>query len=470
MDGSIHRLTENSVIQEFVALEKFHFPHISSLAAGLCALAVLLTGCEFTPTDITSLMQPPKLTGSQQAIESALAANVPGKTYTLKYPLTGKYRTPFILHDIDGDGVKEAFVLYTPESDNAGTRIMVFKLIKGKWAKQCEISGGGNEVSSIDFGDYDGSGRQYLTVGWTLFNSTDFGLTVYGISQGSAQKLFTDTYTAMDVLDINGDKKEDLLLFNLETGSSKSQAHLIAYSAADHKLEQVATAPLDSTVSSYAGLYESKLLNGTNGVFIDGYKGAHSMVTELVYWKSGRLVAPFYNKSTGTASSTLRDVPIGCDDIDSDSYIEIPLTVELPGYENAEYQNKIYLVRWNSFTAQGTLSPKLSCIMNLDMGYYVQIPNFWENTVTVQSRDNSRTWVFRQYGGKDSPFSGNILFEITVYTQDQWNSLKSKTGLYKVQEDSNRVYVIKMGTQTSADASLWLTEPQLASHVKLYNQ
>lgn len=444
-------------------MKRFRLFHITAV---LGLTLALLPGCALAPTDITDLMRPPKLTGSQQAIENALEANF-GNKYLLKYPLTGKYRTPFILHDIDGDGSNEAFVLYTPESDNAGTHIMVLKNSSGKWQKECDISGDGNEVSRIEFGDYDGSGRQYLTVGWTFFNSTDLGLTIYGISKGASKKLYTDTYTDMDVLDMNGDKKDDLLLLNLDTGSKTSQARMISYSSADGKLRQVAQAPLDSTVNSYAGLSESRLLNGSSGVYIDGYKGAHSMVTELVYWKDGGLVTPFYNKMTGTASSTLRDVPITCDDIDGDNYIEIPMLVELPGYEDKDYKDKIYLVRWNSFTADGTLKPKLSCIMNFSQGYFLEIPKAWEKTVTVQSTAGGKIWDFREYV-KGSPFSGRLLFELATYSQSEWSSRENKNGFTKVLEDSNSVYAVRLGNKAGASDALYMSQADIAARLKLY--
>ncbi|MDR3552036.1 MAG: hypothetical protein P4L75_02825, partial [Clostridia bacterium] len=335
-------------------------------------LMITLSGCETAPTDITDLLLPPKLTGDQLAIEKALEANI-GTKYLLKYPLTGKYRTAFILHDIDGDGVDEALALYSLDNETAGTHIMVLKEVSGKWQKQCDISGDGNEVNRIEFGDYDGSGRQYLTVGWTLFNSTDLGLSVYSIQNKTLKNLYKDSFTDMAVLDMDGNGTDDILLLKLDTGSKPSlaQARLISYD--EGRLKQISSAPLDSTVSSYAGVYTTKLANGKSGVYIDGYKGAHSMATELVIWKNGGLATPFFNAKSGTASSTFRDVPIDCTDIDGDSQIEIPMPVELPGYESTAYANKLWLVRWCIYNAAGKITPKLSTIINLTQGYYFQI-------------------------------------------------------------------------------------------------
>lgn len=429
------------------------------------ALTLTLAGCSIAPTDITDLLRPPKLTGEQQAIERALAYYT-GTKYLLKYPLKGKYRTAFILHDLDGDGVNEALALYSLENENAGTHIMVLRKEAGAWRKECDISGDGNEVNRIEFGNYDGSSTAYLTVGWTLFNSTDLLLAVYNIQSKQVKTLYKDSFTNMAVLDLDKNGADDMLLLKLNTGSSGSKAQMISYR--DGQLRDVADAPLDSTVSSYADVICSRLSNGRNGVFIDGYKGAHSMVTELVYWKDGFLYTPFYNTGNGTATSTFRNVPVTCQDIDGDSMAEIPMLVELPGYENASYDKKQWIVRWCSFDASGKLVPKFSSIVNFTEGYYFKLPSSWENSVTVQSESGGAVWIFRVYN-KNRPFSGRVLFTVSTYSQRSWKNLHDKQNLVLALNDNNSAYVVKMGAAPSQKDQFSLPLTEILNRLHLYS-
>jgi hypothetical protein len=428
-------------------------------------LIILLSfsGCEFAPVDITDLIRPPKLTGEQQSLQAALEKQI-GTKYLLKYPLKGQYRAAFILHDIDGDNQDEAFALYQPQNENAGTHIMVFKKYKSIWKKICDISGDGNEVESIDFGDYYGTGNYFLTVGWTLFNNSNYVLGAYNIGVGKSgfTKVYSDSFSEMTIVDIDNNKTDDMLLFNLDPGTKSSMARLITYK--NGRLQDVSDAPLDSTVSSYAGVYTTNIGSYAKGVLLDGYKGAHSMVTELITWKNGALSTPFYDKKQNAVISTLRDVPIDCTDIDNDGTIEIPLPVEMLGYEDKQYDAKIWLVRW--YASDDQVTPKFSCVMNFSAGYYFIIPQSWEKSVTVENEPATHTWIFRQWN-KTTLKMGSELFEIHVYTQAEWKNVKNKTQLEVLNQINDNVYVIKIETKSEQNDTLYLSFGEILKRFKL---
>ena len=78
------------------------------LSAVLLACLWALSGCSGFSSSTADLMRPPRLTPEQSAINEALTAAALTQTYTLKYPKSGEYRSAFVFHDIDGDGVEEA--------------------------------------------------------------------------------------------------------------------------------------------------------------------------------------------------------------------------------------------------------------------------------------------------------------------------------------------------------------------------
>jgi len=437
----------------------------------IIAIMLSFSSCEFSPVDSTDLVRPPKLTGEQQSLQAVLEKQI-GTKYLLKYPIKGpiQNRTAFIERDIDGDGQKEAFALYQPQNENAGTHIMVFKKTKDVWNKICDISGDGNEIESIDFGDYYGKGDYFLTVGWTLFNNSNYKLGVYniGVGKGGYTKVYSDSFSEMAIVNIDNNSTDDMLLFNLDPVTKLSKARMITYK--DDRLQDVSDAPLDSTVSSYADVYVTNIGNYSKGVLLDGYKGAHSMVTELITWKDGALCTPFYDTKQNAVTSTLRDVTIDCADIDNDGTIEIPLPVEMPGFEDKKYEEKIWLIRW--YESDNLITPRLSCIMNSSEGYYFVVPSKWVTppslaiNVTVHNDSAARTWIFKQWD-KTSQKDGRELFEIQVYSQAEWKTVKNRAQLEVLSQINDNIYVVKLAPKLEQNDPLYLQFSEIQRGFKL---
>ena len=428
-------------------------------------LILSFSSCEFALTDVTELVRPPKLTGEQQSLQAALEKEI-GTKYLLKYPLKGLNRSAFILKDIDGDNKEEAFALYRPQDENAGTHIMVLKLFSGKWKKICDISGDGNEIESVDFGDYFGTGKSCLTVGWTLFNSSDYGLGVYSIGDGKNgfTKVYSDSFSAMSILNIDNNKTDDMVLFNLNPSTNTSLARMITYNSG--RLREVSDAPLDSTVSSYAGVNVTNISNNAKGVLLDGYKGAHSMVTELITWKNSKLNTPYYDTTTNAVTSTLRDVAINCTDIDNDGIIEIPFPVEMLGYEDKQFAEKIWLVSWKKSDGNSGFIDKFSSIMNFADGYYFIIPPSWIKNVSVENDSATHSFIFKQWDIATSKM-GRELFEIHGYTQNAWNKIKDKTKLEVLSQINDNVYVVKILDKQGPSDTLYLPLNEIQKRFKL---
>ena len=82
----------------------------------VCALlGQLLTGCNMPLEEnrqVEDLLRAPQLAGDYGALQSALNDWL-GESAQLKYPLQGELLSPFVLQDLDGDGVQDAAVFYT---------------------------------------------------------------------------------------------------------------------------------------------------------------------------------------------------------------------------------------------------------------------------------------------------------------------------------------------------------------------
>lgn len=435
-------------------------------------LAMILSGCTELPTDVDALISPPKLTKQQQAIEQALSNALGGASYTLKYPHNGEYRSSFVLHSFDYGATNSVLAFYSPSKDKTtGTHVMILHQVQGKWKEVCDISGDGNEVDQVLFGNFDGVGADDLAIGWTSFTSTDMTLGVYSFHEGKYEKIYRDIYTKMAHVSMTGSNKDDLLLLKLDSSDKKASASLV--SAVSGSLATVGQAPLDSTVTGYAGLYPT-MEDGSPAVLIDSRKGTSAMVTEMVMWKDGKLTSPLYNASNNTASAeTLRDVQVTCRDVDGDGNVDIPVPVELPGYETITYDEsaeKIWKVQWMIWK-NGALTPKLSSVINAE-GYTFIFPDNWDNgtpNVTIKRENGDTDWAFYEWNPAAQQ-AGMRLFDILVYSSDAWNRLQnSGNTLQRITESDGMVFAYQ-ANPSAASHPLFLDVAAVRQRLKVTDE
>ncbi|MFT8888733.1 MAG: hypothetical protein ABF904_07945 [Ethanoligenens sp.] len=405
-------------------------------------LTVTLSGCTVVSTDVTALMNPPKLTKQQQAIEQTLTNALGGAQHTLKHPRNGNYRSSFVLHSFDHGLSTSALAFYTSSKEKTGTHVMVMKETNKKWQEVCDISGDGNEVDQVMFGDFDGNGTDELAIGWTSFTSTDMVLGIYAFHGNKYEKIYPDTYTEMTRVSMTGSNKDELLLLKLDSANKKATASLVG--AVAGSIGTISQTPLDSTVTGYAGLYPTEE-DGSPAVLIDSRKGTKTMVTEMVLWKNGTLTSPLYDADKKTASAeTLREIPIACQDVDNDGTMEIPEPVEMPGYEDiysGKTADKIWEVRWMDWK-NNALTQKLCSVINSTEGYTFILPDNWDNgvqNVTVMRENGDADWAFYEW----NPVTRQVglrLFDIMAYASDVWDTMDANSSLQRVTESDGMVY------------------------------
>ena len=148
--------------------------HILACLALALSLVFLFSGCSLRFTALPNLLRPPKpigeYSGLQESFESYVATAT-GKNFLLKTPITGDYRSSFIMYDMDNDGEEEAFVFYTPNKDQSTVRVHFMDSQNGKWNIHNDFPGIGSDVYSVSFADLDEDGISELIVGWNLFES-----------------------------------------------------------------------------------------------------------------------------------------------------------------------------------------------------------------------------------------------------------------------------------------------------------
>ncbi|MBQ6119424.1 MAG: hypothetical protein IJK98_09340, partial [Clostridia bacterium] len=187
------------------------------MAALVCIGLTVFAGCnivDFFSTD--SLLRAPKLTGQNAALQQAFEQTV-GKDVFLVSPLTGAYRSAFILQDCNGDEVEEAFVFYAMNDTENTIHIHLLEFVEGTWRSVADTTGNGSEVYKVEFCSVDRDAAPELAVTWTVSDSKrDKTLSLYKIDfrQGETGNEFNPLASVQifdyAMLDIDNDRQNEL--------------------------------------------------------------------------------------------------------------------------------------------------------------------------------------------------------------------------------------------------------------------
>ena len=368
-------------------------------AAVLSAAPVLLTGCSFG-SSIDNLMAPPKLSAQQEQIYHALT-EATGQNISLKYPKSGKYLSAFIVEDIDGDGVDEAVVFYERNGlvvDEITLRINVLDQDDGNWRSVCDTAAAGAEIEKVMISKLGDNERVNLIIGSSLINRSEKNVTVYNYDQTEgniAPTFFSESYSFMDVTDLDGDEKNEFLLL---TGSANgAPAGAEVYQLDEEGKYHQCPCELSGAFTEFDGLSYGKLPNGKTGLYIDAVSGTGSIQTDIVYMEDNRLKKVF--SSAEESFATLRSSGCPSYDIDGDGELEIPVQVISPGYEDVSEGEQIKLTNWMRIGANDTLEHKHTSYYSIGEGYVFVFPEKWQGKVTVKRDAINDEMVFCSYSG-----------------------------------------------------------------------
>ncbi len=389
--------------------------------AVLCAvvLCFVLCGCQAIGIDVENQMRPPKNNGEQEPLQNALELYIQENTakgeksnYALKYPLEGEYRSSFLLFN-----QIKAPTIIQPQTENAGstpknealndyvvafyrmdtegakTHINLLKRENGSWISAADVGGYSEEIAQVDFGDLNGDGFPELIVGWNLYNSNDKRLTIYDVKNGLTLLSSDKIYTTFLIHDFTADAAADIVLLNAAPSEHTASARLFSYQ--NHQLVLQDLVMLDGGIQRFEQVLVAMPEPGVFSIYADGYKDPHTLVTELIYWKDGRLAAPFHDTVSGLTGETARELLVYCNDVDEDGRVEIPLSTRLPGYETADATQAFWKTTWYSYDiTTGELTRKFDSVVNSNDEYVLKLSSHWPETFTVYYHAETRVMSF----------------------------------------------------------------------------
>ncbi len=411
-----------------------------------------LSGCDVLQTDFSGLIAAPKLEGDMYPVQQALEAWA-GEDITLKYPVSGDYRSAFIMTDINSDGFTEAVAFYSVTADSAVTmHINIIANRGGDWKSMGDLSLVANDVESVSFSDLDGDGAKEIIVGWMVYGSIDKQVGVYSFTKDTLTQRIKEKYTNFTCVDMNSDDLPDLAVIHLNSTDKEANAKVISFTG--EGVAEIGSVGLDGNVTSYSTPVLSKLKNGAPALYVDAVKGS-GMLTEII-WVDGGILKSLVSPTTMETTLTYRSSAVSCRDFSGDGVIDIPLLELLPSTADSSEADKVYITKWSDFDG-ANINVCASTFMNYSDGYCLTIPESWKNSLHLTRKTESRLRVFYNYDINTNTYGDEIFRIIAVATADADDEKYSDEGYTLLVEGDSLTYLAKV----SAPNSLGIDEATL---------
>ena len=348
---------------------------------------LLLTGCSLN-TSIVALLTPPKLSAQQEQIYSALK-NYTGPNISLKYPRSGENLSAFIVDDIDNDSQEEAIVFYKKnaiKTEDNSLRINILDQEDSVWRSVYDRAADGNEVEQVmitKLGEHD---RVNIVVGYSLINQSEKVVSIYDYSDGNLNTTFENNYYSLfDAVDLNGDGKKEF--FTVLNQSASRRASAAVYYLAENGNYLRSSVELNESYTNYRNLTYGEFTDDLKAVYLDAETSSGTIVTEILSVDSENNLSVVFSPDL-EKEETMRPSAYESTDIDGDGFVEIPVPVSCPGYDESE-DDRIFLTKWYELKNE-KLERKYLSYMTITDGYTFIIPEKWYDhvTVIVSSVDN----------------------------------------------------------------------------------
>ncbi len=436
----------------------------------------LLPGCSPGLSGINDLMKPPKPYGTNYGLQSAFEESISGDVL-FKAPVSGDYRSSFIVHDIDGDGGEEALVFYCESTLQTSVMIGVFDYEDGSWKYVLSAAGQGCDVYSVDLCDMNSDGSLEIILSWSLFDSkSNKMLSVYSLSTGDREltELSAEMFTVKILADMDSDSDTEILLFHLDSVSENqtSVAKMLKI-ADDGSVKLMDKKYLDGNISGYVSVKSDKAVGGRPlYVYVDATKGESQMITEAVYWNEElkALSVPLLDPDTRSNNVSWRSVRLGSRDINGDGITEIPTQSAMTGgetrYGTTGISGQFYMTNWFKIENGEPVTVRRSFV-NYSEGCVFYIPDGWEDKISVIEFSETNKWDFYEINNAGGENDG-YLFSLIFTTEESWaqNSSVLFEGYSVLAENGEKKVLIS--EIFKAGSELTLDEKTLADCIEYY--
>ncbi len=347
----------------------------AALLALSCAVS-MLTGCIGRSTD--NMYALPQATEEYVQLQKIIDGIISGGA-EYSAPSSGSHRQSVQLVDLNGNGVSEAIAFFrVPET--RPLRIYIFSMADDSYENVAVIDGDGTAIDSINYADMDNDGVMELIVGWQMSAELRM-LSVYSIKDFQTASLVLTDYTEYAVEDLDGDGASEV--FVIRGGVSGSNGQVERYTLASDGEVVSSAAMLSGGMESISRVRSGGLEGGGKGLFVEGYYGGTSIITDVFACEEGTLLNISAGGS-GVSTRTVRSYTVYSQDVNQDGVMDVPAPRELASQSDTIY----WAIDWYNYSASGKREKQFTTFHNYSDGWYFEIPEEWGKNVTVRREDS----------------------------------------------------------------------------------
>ena len=409
-------------------------------------LPLVLGGCMLSasPEDLYALPQLPEEYESLSAqLSEVLSA---GAEYAA--PQAGGNLPPVQMKDLDGDGVDEVLAFFRINSEDRPLKIYIFRAQGDDYVQAALIEGAGTSFHSVRYEDMDGDGIQEIIVSWRVSAEVQ-ALSVYTAKNLEPVQLMTSSYARYEAVDLDGDDDLELVVVRSdETEAGLSLADYYDWDSGNNGLSLRSTARLSASVASLQGIRAGALLEGEKAIFVTsrdtGANDTSRAVTDILAYRSPDLVNIVLSSDTGVSTQTFRylNPSLLPADINGDGATDVPRPAALLSDAGEEYW-KIY---WHSYDIDGSDQRQAVTYHNLTDGWYLMIPEAWDNHFTVRQNNISSAVHATIFYGVRGRQVENELLTIYTFTGTDREAQAAKNGRAILRRMGDTVYAVSYAT------------------------
>jgi len=356
--------------------------------------------------NVEDLLSPPRLNERQTQVEQALEAHIDLSSIQYQHPRDGDFRSPFVFSDMNGDGLLEAIVFYTPQ-EGGGIRFKVMReQADGSWLLVSDRAGFGDQVHIVKFAYLICAQTSCLLVGWEDSATRERRLDVFSMQNGRLETLYQTPYTIFDIAAYKAGDLEQIALVRQDIAGDFA-LHLLGRTL-DGRLSLLGNTALSGDIYEVLNLTKGVMRDNINGIYVDARRFTNRLeiATELFEvstaedagtWLSvlvadvEREVINRLYRQTFRSDDNLLSV-----DLRGDGNVSIPIHHEqpMPGVVGEAELEPPPLTMFMRYNYAGFLDVVDIAAVNADAGYLFFFPERWVGNVTVLRRPEIDEWQF----------------------------------------------------------------------------
>ena len=409
----------------------------------LCLTAVLLCGCLVRTTDQMYCL--PRRSQEHEALQKAIDSVMTGLKFSA--PTFGENQQTLQMADLDGDGREEAVLFAKSAGETDPLRIFVFRRTEEGYEVMAELRGSGSAFEQAEYAQIDGEPGLELIVGRQVGEGVPHSLAVYTFRTGKAERLLSTSYARFLTMDLTSSGSRDLFVLTQDEETGKGLAEL--YSWGTDGMERSTEAVMSVPAERVRRIVTGDMWKGTPAVFVASVYDENSIITDVYAMLDGRLTNVSLSNEFGTSVETIRNYYVYAGDMDGDGLIELPKLLPSEGEENgtAEAQG---LIRWYNLSKSGGEWDKLTTYHNYAGGWYVVLPEAWQDRISVLPGGDGAGVSSYVFGLWKDTGDMERLFTVYAFSGEDREDRAAEPSNFELGRKDDVIYCAALGTGAEA--------------------